>query len=82
MAIADILSALVGRRSYKESFSKDRVINILKEMSNNNKIDKDITNLVILNYDSILNMANIKSSKIMNIYLDMKKEYKDLLNTL
>lgn len=82
LAIADILSALVGRRSYKESFSKDRVINILKEMSNNNKIDKDITNLVILNYDSILNMANIKSSKIINIYLDMKKEYKDLLNTL
>ena len=51
-------------------------------MINNNKIDKDITNLVILNYDSILNMANIKSSKIMNIYLDMKKEYKYLLNTL
>ena len=57
LSIADILSALVGRRSYKESFSKDRVINILKEMSNSNKIDKDITNLVILNYDSILNMA-------------------------
>ena len=82
LSIADILSALVGRRSYKESFSKDRVINILKEMSNSNKIDKDITNLVILNYDSILNMANTKSSKIMNIYLDMKKEHKDLLNIL
>lgn len=82
LSIADILSALAGRRSYKESFSKDRVINILKEMSNNNKIDKDITNLVILNYDSILNMANIKSSEIMNIYLDMKKEHEDLLNTL
>lgn len=82
LSIADILSALVGRRSYKESFSKDRVIKILKEMCDNNKIDRDITNLVILNYDSILNMANIKSKKIMDIYLDIKKEHKDLRNIL
>ena len=67
LSIADILSALVGRRSYKESFDKDTVVNILNEMSENNKIDKDITNLVILNYDSILNKADIKSRKIMNI---------------
>ena len=82
LSIADILSALVGRRSYKESFSKDRVIKILKEMCDNNKIDRDITNLVILNYDSILNMANIKSKKIMDVYLDIKKEHKDLRNIL
>lgn len=82
LSIADILSALVGVRSYKDAFDKDRVINILNEMSSSNKIDKDITELVILNYDSILNEANIKSSKIMNIYLDVKKEYKDLLSKL
>lgn len=51
-------------------------------MSENNKIDKDITNLVILNYDSILNKADIKSRKIMNIYLDIKKEHRDLLDML
>ena len=82
LSIADILSALVGRRSYKESFDKDTVVNILNEMSENNKIDKDITNLVILNYDSILNKADIKSRKIMNIYLDIKKEHRDLLDML
>lgn len=47
VAVADILSALIGKRSYKDAFTKSNVISILSKMVSNYEIDKDICNLVI-----------------------------------
>ncbi|MBQ1629664.1 MAG: HD domain-containing protein [Treponema sp.] len=41
--IADILSALVDRRSYKEEFNSDTVIQILKEMAQKGELDEKLT---------------------------------------
>lgn len=37
VAIADIISALIGRRSYKEEFKKEEIIKILTDMANYKK---------------------------------------------
>lgn len=82
VAIADILSALVAVRSYKEAFSKEKVINILTEMKNNKKIDSKIVDLVIDNYDFIIQESNKESEKLIKTYLDLKSEYKIILDKI
>ncbi|WP_252234533.1 HD domain-containing phosphohydrolase [Clostridium sp. ZS1] len=80
VAIADIFSALMGARSYKNEFSKDRIIEILKNMANSNKIDYNIVQLVIENYDYIVERVKEETDGLIKIYENIKSEYVDLLN--
>lgn len=79
VAIGDIISALMGVRSYKESFSKEKVIEILNNMVSYNKIDSNIANLFIDNYDYIVKEATNEASDLLNTYLNLKTEYKEML---
>lgn len=54
VGIADIFSALVEKRVYKDKFCKEQVVSILSELSKNNKIDSAIVNVVIENYDYLV----------------------------
>lgn len=54
LTISDIVSALLYERPYKEPFQKEKIIEILHSMIDNNEIDKDITVLLINNYDLII----------------------------
>lgn len=81
VAIGDIVSALLGIRSYKEEFNKDKIIRILKDMVKSKKIDSEIVNLFINNYDYIINEAQNESSDLMNIYLNLNNEYNTLLKS-
>ncbi|EKQ57292.1 MULTISPECIES: HD domain-containing phosphohydrolase [unclassified Clostridium] len=80
ISIGDIISALLGVRSYKEEFSKDRVIKILSNMAKYNKIDSNITKLFIENYDYIIEKATNESSDLMNTYLSLNNEYLKILD--
>lgn len=80
VAISDIVSALIGIRSYKNEFSKDKVIEILKNMTSLNKIDSNITNIFIENYDNIIEKALYDSKDLMDKYLNLNNEYKQLLD--
>jgi len=82
VAIADIVSALLGQRSYKEEFNKDKIIKILKNMIDYKKIDLYITNLLIENYDYIINEAQNQCSDLMDTYLNLNNEYNELLEQL
>lgn len=80
VAIADIISALAYKRSYKDELSKDEVVSILSNMALNNKIDSGICNLVIDNYDYIMNKVRINTKEMMALYNNLMEEYKVLLN--
>ena len=54
VGVADIFSALVEKRVYKDKFCKEQVVSILSELSKNNKIDSAIVNVVIENYDYLV----------------------------
>ena len=82
VAIADIISALLGVRSYKEEFSKEKIIKILNNMTQYNKIDRNITKLFIENYDYIIQEATSQSSDLMEEYLNITNEYNILLEEL
>jgi len=81
VAIGDIISALLGSRSYKEEFNKDKIIKILENMVDMNKIDSKIVNLFINNYDYIINEAQNQSSDLMNTYLNLNTEYNTILKS-
>lgn len=79
VAVADILSALIGKRSYKDEFSKDEVISILSNMVSNYEIDKDICNLVIENYDYIEERVKVNTKDTIDLYNNLMNEYEELL---
>ncbi|MBC5630390.1 HD domain-containing protein [Clostridium sp. NSJ-6] len=79
VAVADVLSALIGKRSYKDEFSKDEVISILSNMASNYEIDKDICKLVIENYDYIEKRVKANTKNTLKLYKNLMNEYKELL---
>ena len=60
VAVADIASALLARRSYKPAMPKNQVIGIMKDMVADNEIDGDIVDMFVANYDHI--MEEVKTS--------------------
>lgn len=82
VAVADILSALIGARSYKDEFPKERVIGILNNMANMNKIDRNITELVIENYDELVENLKMNLEKTLNNYNEFQEQCKKLMNSV
>ncbi len=80
VAIADIASALIGKRSYKEPFPKERVIEIMRDMVNKQEICRGITENFIANYDMIVQVVDEKSDEISRKYEQLSEEYKKLMN--
>lgn len=75
VAIADILSALLGKRSYKEAFSVSKAITIIKDMANDRKIDSHIVQLFIEHHEEILLQVNQNTERIRQLYLGMQDDY-------
>ena len=76
VTIADIFSALCGARSYKKMFTKEKIIELLTEMSGT--LDPEIVALTISHYDSILEEVNRESAPIIKTYRDMNEEYRQI----
>lgn len=82
LAVSDIISALANKRSYKEAFDKERIITILNEMVEANKICVTIVERFINNFDIIMNDATLEAKHTIEEYLNIKEEfryYSDLL---
>ena len=54
LTVADIISALNDRRSYKDEFSKDKTISIITSMAENGELDPSIVKYVQTNMDQLL----------------------------
>lgn len=53
VAVADIFSALAGKRSYKEEFPREKIIGIMSSMAQTGQISLPVVNLLIENYDVV-----------------------------
>ena len=80
LAVADILSALMEKRSYKEKFSKDRTLDILQAMAEENKIDKNVVRVVVENYDHLVNICERVKRKNNFKYRDIIRRYNEVNN--
>jgi HD-GYP domain-containing protein (c-di-GMP phosphodiesterase class II) len=75
VAAADIISALAGKRSYKESFSRETVIEILNQQKDGGKLCGSVIDLAINNYDTIMQSAGEKIKFITELYDRINKEF-------
>lgn len=77
LTVADITSALHDSRSYKDEFSKEKIISIIQKMTQNGELDSQITKLVIDDFDELIkeqsvlqHMLSVDFSKVITSYND------------
>ena len=79
VAIADIFSALVGSRTYKDSFSKEKIMSIFKSEVENGNLDLDIVNLVLDNYEYLIEETKKTVQTMQETYKKIDDEYNKLI---
>ena len=75
VAVADILSALYGKRSYKDSFSSELIQKIMTEDADNNKINHAAVDILMRNYDKVIAEFEKAKEGTIGLYLKIKEQY-------
>lgn len=75
VAIADIISALTGTRSYKDIYPTEKIKMILDGMKNDQLVDPEIVRIAVAHLDSILDTTAVRCTPILHIYENLNKEY-------
>lgn len=75
IAVADILSALYGKRSYKEAFSKEKILDIMNSDADRGKINQNVVAILEKNYDSIIAEFEKEKENTIGLYLKIKEQY-------
>lgn len=77
-AVADILSALYGKRSYKDSFPAEKIKGILTSDAENGKICSQIVQVVIGNFDAIIRDYERERDVTMERYMEINEQYENI----
>lgn len=75
MAVADILSALVSKRSYKEILPKEQAIEIISGMASKGLLDNEVVSAMVNNYDPIMDVCKENTQDVIRRYESLKSEY-------
>lgn len=78
LCVADIISALYTKRSYKEAFDTDLVVKILTEMAERNEVDPTVVRAFTEHIPEILQFIVQENDKIKKRYDNASKEYETL----
>lgn len=79
VAVSDIVSALLGTRSYKEAFSRERTLSIIEEQAREGKIDRSVVEVLKENFDTILEEVEEGCRPVLDTYYGLRKDYQYLL---
>lgn len=82
LAVADIVSALRGTRSYKDSFSKEKTLRILREGADDGKLDKQVVSTMEKSYDDIMHAVDLVCAPVLDDYEAIWRDYDKLLREL
>ncbi len=75
VAVADILSALYGKRSYKDSFDADKIKSIITEDADNGKLCPEIARVAVSNFDTIIRNYEKQRNNTIGIYETILEQY-------
>lgn len=75
MAVADVLSALRGKRSYKDEMPKEKIISIMTGDADKNKLSKEVTDVLVDRYDDIMNYYDGHMVSTQSTYMEILKQY-------
>ena len=79
VAVADILSALYGKRSYKESFDSTLIKKIINEDAEQNKISKKAVKCLMEHYDEIIANYEKEKNQTVGLYLTIKEQFQIIM---
>ncbi len=82
LQVADTLTALTAKRSYRKEKSKESIIAILEDEVNHNRFHKGIVDVVIRDYDEIQENVQKKVAETMNMYNKLHTQYAQISTTL
>lgn len=82
LAVADIFSALSGKRSYKDAFDRNQILNILHQMAKEGAIDQDIVQTCDLKFTYIMETIEKDCMMILGLYHNIETEYNHILSIL
>ena len=82
IAVADIVSALVGTRSYKEAFPKERVLEVLADQRDGGLIDDSCVAVMEHHYDEFMAVVQRACLPVTALYERVQQEYRWLLEQL
>lgn len=80
IAVSDITSALISKRSYKEPFDKEMIIKILESEASKNAIDYNVVNTLVTNYDFIIDKAKEHCQVFIDMYERFNNSYYQIEN--
>lgn len=80
VAVADIVSALCGTRSYKDAFPKEKVLGIINGMSADGLIDSGIVDMAVAHFDEIMETVRARTAPLLASYNSIAGEYTTLMN--
>lgn len=79
VAVADVMSALMGVRSYKDSFPRDKVQSIVESMARQGDLDRDLAHLALGQYERIAAAMLEVCAATVDMYKTINREYDELL---
>ncbi len=82
VAVADVMSALLGRRSYKNPFPKEKVVGILEKLRDTDQLCPEAVNMALEHYDIIDLMVQKCSDVALKRYEKMNEEAQALIHSL
>ena len=75
MAVADIVSALTGTRSYKDAYPREKVVDIIENMRREKTIDAECVSCIVADYEEIMEHTLQRCQPILDAYYNIKREY-------
>lgn len=78
VAVADVVSALIRRRSYKGAFDKTTTLGILTQMRDKGAFCDDVIDTVLTHYDAVIDAAEQYGQPLTETYHRLLQEYQQL----
>lgn len=78
LQVADAVSALVSKRSYRAAYPKEQIIQFLMEEVNRKRFKKQVVNALADSYDEIMMHVKKESAKILKMYQTLNLQYQQV----
>lgn len=78
LQVADMVSAMVNKRSYRPPLSKEQIIDILNEDVDKNRLNKQVVTSLLAFYDSIMDRVKKESVEILKMYQTLNQQYEQV----
>jgi hypothetical protein len=75
LQVADVVSALINKRSYRDALPKEKVVAILNEEVTKKRLKRQVVNVFLSSYDSIVQHVKEESAEILKMYQTLNLQY-------